>query len=129
MLLHELTSSTSVRTSLCVEGTPRPLSAEVEAHLLRIGQEALSNALRHAEAATIEVELSFGPQTVELCVRDDGRSFDVEQVAEARHGFGLVSMQERARSLGGHLTVESRPGQGTKIRVVVSHRAEDTSDI
>ena len=103
--------------TLRVEGEARPLPSPVEAHLLRIAQEALANARCHAEANGIAITLRFDSQSVELCVRDDGRGFDTE--APRHRGFGLVSMSERAAKMGGLWSIESRPGHGTQLEVVV----------
>ncbi|HEV8717834.1 MAG TPA: ATP-binding protein [Candidatus Binatia bacterium] len=99
-------------------GTPHPLSAEVETNLLRITQEALTNACNHAQAQNIKIALSFALHQVELFVQDDGRGFDIHRVASGS-GFGLTSMRERAEQIGGRLTVTSRPGEGTKVVMIV----------
>jgi signal transduction histidine kinase len=86
-----------------------------EGALLRIAQEALANAYRHSGAGRVGVHLVLAPRRVELRVRDDGRGFDPDQVAE---GVGLASMRERAAALpGGTLAVESAHGAGTTISV------------
>ena len=89
--------------------------------VLRVAQEALHNALRHAGASRIDVALhavAAGPCAggVRLVVRDDGKGFDQEA---AGRGLGLVSMRERADSVGGRLTVSTRPGRGTAIELEV----------
>jgi signal transduction histidine kinase len=116
--ITQLTAGTSVEAEFSLHGAPRALPPEVEEHLLRIGQEAVSNALIHAQAHSIQVTLTFDPQKVQLCVEDDGQGFDPLRVP-GRSGFGLVSMRERAERLGGELTATSQPGQGTKLLVVV----------
>ena len=81
-------------------------------------QEALTNARRHAQASSIRVALVFGPQQVELRVEDDGQGFDPSQPPHP-HSFGFLSMTERAERLGGRLTIDSQPGQGTRVVVLV----------
>ncbi|MBA2530228.1 MAG: GAF domain-containing sensor histidine kinase [Euzebyales bacterium] len=90
-----------------------------ELQVLRVAQEALHNALRHAEAATIEVVLTFGAGGLRLVVRDDGRGFDRHARAVSARRLGLTSMRERARSLGGRLRVDSARGAGTTVTLDV----------
>lgn len=96
-------------------GPPVALAAEVEDHVLRVAQEALTNALRHARAGTIAVELASIPNGVTLRVRDDGVGFDFP----AARGFGLRGMHERAERVAGGLAVLSRPGAGTEVVLTV----------
>jgi signal transduction histidine kinase/ligand-binding sensor domain-containing protein len=115
--LAQLTEGTDVKTRMNVSGRPRTLDAEVERHLLRIAHEAVTNAVRHADASRIEVDLRFGADTVDLCVRDDGRGFDPDARLNRSQGhhFGLVGISERAQAMGGHVRIESRPGWGTEV--------------
>jgi signal transduction histidine kinase len=91
------------------------LDPDVEHQVLRIAQEAVSNALRHAGASRVTVEA--GPAPVVLRVRDDGRGFDPEARAVRSRRLGLTSMHERAASLGGALAVVSAPGRGTTVEL------------
>lgn len=100
-----------------VTGGGRPLPARIEAGLYRIAQEALGNALRHAEAQEVTVSLVITPAEIRLAVEDDGQGFDPNQVAAGR--FGLVGLNERAKLLGGRLRLDSYPGVGTRLEVVV----------
>ena len=110
---YELTRDGKVASSQEIEGTPRPLPADHESALLRIGQEAMTNAIRHAAPAKIVVRLRFGKDWVTLTVIDDGRGFDVaERVGQ---GYGLTGMHERVAALGGSLTIDSMPGEGTEV--------------
>jgi signal transduction histidine kinase len=97
------------------------LAADVEHQVLRIAQEAVANALRHAGADRVEVELGrlagVMPPTVRLRVTDDGRGFDPEARAVRSRRLGLTSMHERAASLGGSLRIESAPGRGTSVEL------------
>jgi signal transduction histidine kinase len=106
------------RVELEVLGTPRPLAPTVEANLLRIAQEGVSNAYRHARAQRIALRLAFHARAVEMSVSDDGTGLcgpaggrPVER--------GLAGMKERAADIGGTLLIESRPGGGTAIHVEV----------
>jgi signal transduction histidine kinase len=103
-----------------VTGASRPLSSAVETHLLRIAQEAVTNALRHAGASEIRVHLDFGADHVSLRIQDDGRGFAVAPTGPSTTGhMGLVGIRERAARMGGHLTVHSRAGAGTELVVEV----------
>ncbi len=103
-----------------VTGEPRRLTSTVEGHLLRIAQEAVTNALRHAGAREIRVRLEFGGDRVALRVEDDGRGFPVSPAAAPATGhLGLVGIRERAARLGGRLTLHSREGEGTEVLVEV----------
>ncbi len=117
---RRLTSNgaTQIETKVQVSGTFRPLPRPVEDNLLRIGQEAINNAVHHAEPQTISVNLNFDSSSVQLSVKDDGRGFDQAKVKTNGH-FGLVGMRERAARIGGTLNVVSSPGEGTEIVVNV----------
>ncbi|WP_265595040.1 sensor histidine kinase [Haloferula sp. BvORR071] len=110
---HDLTRDGKMICSQEIEGTPRPLPADHENALLRIGQEALTNATRHATANKVVVRLRFGTDWVTLTVIDDGRGFDVAE--RVGTGYGLTGMHERVAALGGSLSIDSRPGHGTEV--------------
>jgi signal transduction histidine kinase len=97
------------------EGQEIQLAAEVEEALYRIAQEALNNALKHAKPSAVTVTLRMEDR-VELEVTDDGAGFDPTAPGA---GIGLHSMRERAEKLGGILTIDSSPGQGTRVQVTV----------
>jgi ligand-binding sensor domain-containing protein/signal transduction histidine kinase len=115
---RRLTAETSVQAKVEVAGTFRPLSDLIEGNLLRIGQEAINNAVRHAQARNVLINLKFEARRVQLSVRDDGVGFDqqVSPNGEARH-FGLMGMRERAEQIGGTLKIDSRPNEGTEVMV------------
>jgi PAS domain S-box-containing protein len=94
------------------------LPPEVSTCLYRIAQEAIQNAAKHSGCQLIGVKLSAGPDAIRLCVSDVGRGFD-PTAAEYSAGLGLVSMAERARSVGGQLSVQSVVNQGTRIEVSI----------
>ncbi|MFD7050081.1 sensor histidine kinase [Streptomyces mirabilis] len=108
---------TGVRADFTLTGTAEHLHEEISATLLRIAQEALSNASRHARAARLGVTLSFMGDEVTLDVRDDGRGFDPAAVPGRTGigGFGLDGMRARAERVAGSLTLESEPGRGTAV--------------
>jgi signal transduction histidine kinase/ligand-binding sensor domain-containing protein len=116
----QATAGQSVRFAATVSGTPRQCAAKVENQLLRIGQEAITNAVRHAEAKRIHVELRFNDRSLVLRVSDDGRGFDYEDAAhEMDNHYGLTTMKERAEELGARFNVATAAGQGTAVETVV----------
>ena len=98
------------------EGFPEELPAEVRVELLRVLQEALTNARRHSEASNVEVSLRTQDEAILIEVADDGRGFEPES---AKAGVGLSAMRERVEGLGGKIEVRSPPGEGTKVTVRV----------
>jgi signal transduction histidine kinase len=94
---------------------PEQISKEVTLCLFRITQEALRNVVKHSGAEEAEVELSGSADEINLCISDPGQGFDVES-ARGAAGLGLISMRERLRLVGGHLSIESGPSGGTRIR-------------
>jgi len=94
------------------------LPADTEEGLYRVALQALNNALKHANADRVDVRLALENGLVLLEVADDGIGFDLERAREGG-GFGLRGMEERAMRLGGKFAIESRPGEGTRIRVEV----------
>jgi signal transduction histidine kinase len=112
-------AAASVPAQFHVDGAEPPLPPSVRHELIRIAQEALNNALAHARAGRIDVRLGCGAETVALSVSDDGVGFDPPSVPAAAAGhFGLTGMRERAAAIG-VFSLHSRPGQGTRIEVVV----------
>lgn len=107
------------------EGDPIALPTPVETALLRIAQSALGNTTQHAHAGRAGVTLTIIDTTVSLDIVDDGVGFDPAKVLPPGAapgpdgGFGLMSMRSRAAELGGTLTVESEPGQGTAVAVTI----------
>lgn len=120
-ILMRLTEGTRIVPQMKVEGTLRRLPPVIENNLLRVGQEAITNASRHASPRRIEVTLTFAARTVRLSVEDDGSGFNpVEAAGTSRRNFGLVGMRERAELLGGTFELRSAPGGGTRVTVCVS---------
>jgi ligand-binding sensor domain-containing protein/signal transduction histidine kinase len=101
---------------LQVKGTYRPVERKIEEELLRIGQEAVTNAVRHAAADRIEVQLIYETARVSLRVEDDGRGFTPSANGQPGH-YGIRGMRERAGEIDAALVLESTPGEGTRIRV------------
>ncbi|MDT0265212.1 GAF domain-containing sensor histidine kinase [Streptomyces sp. DSM 44915] len=103
----------------CATRDTRALPAPQEAALLRVAQEALHNALRHASPSAVDVLLHRRGGATVLRVSDDGTGFDPEAVRTAGRHLGLVSMRDRAAAVGGTLTVRSGPGEGTVVEMEV----------
>ncbi|HRI65856.1 MAG TPA: PAS domain S-box protein [Polyangium sp.] len=113
-MICKMTSGTSVKGSFTQKGTPWQLTNECEENLLRIGQEVLTNTLRHASARSFGACLIFEPQELRFEFQDDGVGFH----SGAQHeGLGLIGIKERVESMGGTLTIESEEGKGTAILV------------
>jgi signal transduction histidine kinase/ligand-binding sensor domain-containing protein len=121
--LEAVEGRAGVKTGFHVEGEGR-LPPPVEEGLYRIAVEALNNALKHARASCISVSLHLEPDATRLEVADDGSGFDVDTALRSG-GIGLPGMVERAEQMGGELTVNTGPGEGTQVRVVVHHRIEE----
>jgi len=108
----EQISRADVEVELSTDGGFSDLDDDVQLVVYRVAQEALSNAARHSNAKRIAVTLRRSGNGVELAVADDGDGFAFEQ---SQRGLGIGGMRERALLVGGELTIESRPGQGTTV--------------
>jgi PAS domain S-box-containing protein len=115
-LIEKMTRGTTVKAEFTLQGEQQKLPPEWETNLLRIGQEVLTNVLRHAHASAFDVQLIFDSREIRLTLRDDGCGFDPQRRHE---GFGLQGMRERAEGMGGHLSIESANGKGTMISIVL----------
>jgi len=120
---HEFGEQTGLKSHCRIIGDEIVLSAEVEASLYRIFQEALSNIRRHANCTRVDLVLRTHPdKSLTFSISDNGVGFHPAHLTKnpfQRHGLGLISMQERIRSLGGTLSVDSAPNKGTRIVVNV----------
>jgi len=118
----KFSQSVGVSAKFNVFGVRRDLQPDLETVLLRIGQESLTNVRKHAKATEVEINLTFDEAAVEMSIRDNGVGFKSVAASgdeKKRGAFGLISMRERARGLGGMLEVQSRRGKGTLVRVVI----------
>ncbi len=114
------TAGSGVEVAVEVSGEGGKVPEEMEQHLLRIAQEAVTNALKHAGASRIGVKLQMEAHNLHLRIGDNGRGFDQQDVFSSRAGhFGLIGMRERAERLGGELRLASNPGEGTEVEVTV----------
>ncbi len=114
--VDEINKLDGMHATIKIEGLAARLPREVELVFYRVGQEALSNVARHAEATTVTVLLQRQNGQVTLAIVDDGQGFDPATPKQAAgHGFGLLGMRERLGMIGGTLVIRSTPGQGTEI--------------
>jgi two-component system, NarL family, sensor histidine kinase UhpB len=119
--VRRFAAQTGIKADLTATGSDTQLQPDEETAVYRIAQEALANVARHANASQVEVGLRTDGDGVELTVRDDGRGFEPSRPrGDGRDGgLGLGGMAERARLVGGELTIESRPGGGTELSLRV----------
>ena len=120
-LLSGATTETGPEFSVQVEGTPRPLNPIIRDEVYRIGVESLRNAVRHANARRIEVDLRYGEDGLRLRIRDDGKGIDPAVLGQehiAGH-WGLRGMRERAKLIGGTFEVWSQLGSGTEAELTI----------
>lgn len=113
-----------VSASVTITGTSQILRPEIEVTLLRVAQEALANTRKHARASKVILTLSYMDSAVALDAQDNGIGFDTERpniapIGQPAGGFGLNALRERITQLGGTFSVESAPGEGTTIAVVL----------
>jgi signal transduction histidine kinase len=112
-----------VNVEVNIKGGFEKLPEEMEHNLLRIAQEAVTNASKHAQASRIEVELVQTEKVVNLRVIDNGCGFQTDDAFAGMGGhFGLIGIQERAERIGGEFRLESQPGAGTEVEVTVPLR-------
>ena len=118
--VRTLSERSGVEIRLDADPVEPDLSTDAGLALYRIAHEALANAVRHADAHSVEVRISRLPDGVAAEVRDDGKGFDVDtEIERAGRGLGLLEMRERALYVGAALSIESLPGEGTRIEVLV----------
>jgi len=111
------TAGTKVQVDVAVSGDHGVLPQEMEQHLLRIAQEAVTNTLKHAAATQIWIKLSTVGGRISLSIRDNGRGFEPKEVFSSLEHFGLLGIRERAERLGGQMRLSSHPGEGTEVEV------------
>ncbi|HET9445803.1 MAG TPA: two-component regulator propeller domain-containing protein [Steroidobacteraceae bacterium] len=118
--LEHVSAQERAKLRVIEKGTPRDLYPSVREEVVSIASEAIMNALRHASATTIEIELSYERRGLRISVRDDGRGMEESTIRSGREGhFGLLGMQERTKRIRGELNIWSRPGAGTETSLTV----------
>ncbi|BAY76046.1 multi-sensor signal transduction histidine kinase [Nostoc linckia NIES-25] len=120
----QIFSATNTHIVCQVIGEIYPLAPDVENNLLRIGQEALTNAFKYAKAKEIQIELTYQERQCSLRIKDDGQGFDMGSVSII-NSFGFLVMSERAERIGAKLTIQSSLGQGTEVIVLVNTKKDE----
>ena len=115
-LVTRMTDGTSLAARFALDGTPYPLPEMWDEHLLRIGQEALTNVLRHSGAHQLVMRLAFDSDHVRLSLQDDGRGFDPTRATD---GAGLAGIRSRVSSMGGRLAIDTASDIGTTVAVTL----------
>ncbi len=117
---QQIVEERAIKLRLKLDSSPCDLSAEAQYNLLRIAQEAITNAVRHSGARSIEVVLAYSRNGVRLSVKDDGSGISGEGDGGLPSGhYGLIGMRERATNLGANLQISSQPGKGTAVSVLI----------
>jgi PAS domain S-box-containing protein len=119
-LLQRHGRRSEIETRFREENLQKRLPPQIESMLFRIAQEALTNCAKHSNARIVEVAIVRQGDTIVMTVSDDGQGFESRLLGARQVGLGLLTMRERAAMAGGRLSVISRPGEGTQIRVVVA---------
>lgn len=115
--LRSLCDESTVEAECSLILTGHYIPAPIEDILYRIAQEALNNANKHAEASSVSVSVVEGKRQLTMSISDDGKGFD--PAVRGNGKFGLMSMRERANSVGGELTIETNPTRGTTVQIVL----------
>jgi signal transduction histidine kinase len=125
-LCDEFSGQYGIQASFIHEAVPASLPSEVALCLFRIVQEGLQNVAKHSRALSCEVRLQGSREGMQLAIKDAGVGFDTARLT-LKPGLGFVSMRERLRLIGGEMTVESRPLEGTEVSVHVPYASMTTA--
>ncbi len=126
--IGQLLGASSAKLKVQTSGTPADIPSRTKHHMLRIAQEAITNAIRHSDATQITVKLDYADTLVSLEVHDDGKGFDPHEVfAEGLGHFGLRGLRTRASKIDASIDIESKPNSGTSIRIAVPLSPEKTT--
>jgi signal transduction histidine kinase len=116
-LAEQLSQESHIPIGFGTDGEQRAVDHAIEHDLVMVAREALSNAVRHAAPASVQLRLSFGRRELKMHVDDDGRGFDTSSPANGH--YGIIGMRERIEHLGGKFFLRSGPGEGTHLEVAV----------
>jgi signal transduction histidine kinase len=119
----QILEGTGISFEINVRGKARELPYEAQATIYIIAREAMNNAMNHAQPGRVRLDLEYNSHAVRLLVQDDGKGFDLQQSGQREDHWGLAGMRERARQIGAGLQIDSAPGRGTKVELVVNGRA------
>jgi len=123
-------SYTGIPCSVQLFGEQTRLPSRTEISVYRMAQEALQNVSSHAEATEARIIISYSPEMLKINVMDNGRGFDLQAVETNNVGhLGLLGMRERAESLGGYLNINTSPGEGTTVELLVPVRTAVAAEI
>jgi PAS domain S-box-containing protein len=126
--VEDCVRGTTLGLEFDIGGPLQPVNPDVEAVVVRVAQEAVTNVVKHADARMVRVRLSFETRRVRLSVIDDGRGFTVESNFQAYGGhWGLLGMRERASQVHGKLSLRSTPGHGTELVLLVPYTVRHES--
>jgi two-component system, NarL family, sensor histidine kinase UhpB len=124
-LAHDFSKRTGIDVALAIPDPDFQTAPDLATAIFRVLQESLTNVARHAGASHVDVTLSWTDAAIQLRVRDDGKGMGAETAGGART-LGLLGMRERARMLGGELLIDSVPGAGTSITLIVPRQSKAT---
>ena len=124
-VLDVIRNQTGIYTEITVTGRERRVESYIEIGMFRVVQEALNNAVKHAEPSTLRVRIEFAPAAVGVLVEDDGKGFDYVEGDMPTGHFGLMGMSERLQLLEGKMTLKSAPGHGTRVMISVPLKTDD----
>jgi signal transduction histidine kinase len=120
LLSDQYGRTNNIKVNYSTQGLEERLDPAVEVGLYRIGQEALNNISKHSGAKEVTIQLVKDGSTLRFIIEDDGNGFQPHiRLMKEKHGMGLLSMRERARSMKGEFNIDSRPGAGTTIIVEI----------
>jgi PAS domain S-box-containing protein len=115
---NEFAELQGIPVNLKIKGNIEPMPTDSALCLYRVAQESLGNIVKHSGARSAEIVMTGTSESIELCITDEGRGFNREEV-KGRPGLGLVSIEERVKLLRGSFEVNSKPGMGTELRVSI----------
>jgi signal transduction histidine kinase len=118
-LANDFSCDCTITCTFCQAGHVRSLPVVIQDELYRVAQEALSNVRKHSCATSASLSLGYGPGVVVLKIKDNGQGFATIKHQAPGHGYGMSTMRERARRLGGRIDINSAPGTGTEVRITV----------
>lgn len=119
------TTRSKIPIELNMKGEVPAMPDDQQLTIFRILQECLTNIAKHAEPSLVKVDVHFDPEQVSLVIEDDGKGFDPGKTP--KHHYGLINMKERARKINGTVEINSSPGEGTKVSLMITPGAKGSS--